>query len=237
MEWYSGRYLPAESVRAAFKVKDMPRQTGVGAAQPFERSPERRTAVWSFFVAALLMLALAVVTLGYGRKAADFAVPPAQYLIAENPDGFVSEPFTLTKGGIVQVETSAPVDNSWVYLEIQLLNEERETLLAYTNEISYYHGYSGGESWSEGSQHDSSVFKVSTPGTYRIAVGGEGGQGNTSTAPKREIVKVEIYEGVVLQRYFIVLFILFLIFPIFELLRGAQFEAQRKGEDLWESDD
>lgn len=234
IEWYVGSYIERESILQAFKLKtsDLPRKQGVGACQPFAGSAYSRTLARVLGAAAAICFMMIFISLTFGTEVATFEAPPEQYLISENAPGFLSDPFEITDPGVVQVKLHAPaVNNSWIFLEVQLMDENENLLLAYTDQISYYHGTSGGESWSEGSQSTSSVFLVNEPGTYRLVLGGEGGQGNQGTVPGRETVRATVYEGVALQRYFIIMMVLFLAFPVYFVVRRGSFEATRWSDD------
>ena len=171
---------------------------------------------WAIMFALLSgMFAMMTYTAYDGDEVMSGNVPASRYL-AGNP-AYVSEPFVISAPTIVQVEYQAFVDNSWVFVETELLDEQKETVHVWGNNISYYHGYSGGESWTEGSRYASTVFKVRKSGTYYLSIsGGEGGSGNYGTTPRKETITVTVKTGVVLARYFLGImafcgFVLFLI--------------------------
>ena len=73
---------------------------------------------------------------------------------------FVSEPFTIPSGRhAIAIHASAPVDNSWIGLDVALINDDTGQSEAVGVDVSYYHGYEGGESWSEGSKNGSALKK------------------------------------------------------------------------------
>jgi hypothetical protein len=232
LEWLVGEYVRPETVRAAFGLKRVPRPIGVGKCQPFEVPKWRTRLAWSFVAAAALFFLMVFVSMVPGRKTDTFTATAAQYLkSATNNQGFVSEPITVKSGGIVQVEFHAPVSNSWVYLDALLLDEKKQPVVTFSGEISYYAGRSGGEHWTEGSQYDKEVFVIDKPGTYYLALLGQGGQGNFGTVPRREAVTVNVYQGVWLQRYFVIGALLCVPFPLLEFMRRRKFEASRVEDD------
>ena len=82
------------------------------------------------------------------------------------------------------------VNNSWAYVDGHLYNEETGVVVPFGVEMSYYHGVSGGESWSEGSR-DSSVFLSAIPaGTYSVRLSAQRSHRQTSS------IDVEIHQGV-----------------------------------------
>ena len=67
-------------------------------------------------------------------------------------------------------------DNSWAYYDVVVYRGE-DPHASLGKQISYYHGYEGGESWSEGSTSTRAYFKLEEPGTYRIGIEADGGTG------------------------------------------------------------
>ena len=82
------------------------------------------------------------------------------------------------------------VNNSWAYVDGHLYNEKTGVVIPFGVEMSYYHGVSGGESWSEGSPI-SSVFLSAIPaGTYSVRLSAQRSHRQTST------INVQIHQGV-----------------------------------------
>jgi hypothetical protein len=69
-------------------------------------------------------------------------------------------------------------------------------------DISYYHGYSGGESWSEGSTSESELLMFPEAGNYRILLQGVSGVGEQSVHTMQTSVKVNIYKNANTVRYY-----------------------------------
>ena len=211
--------------------KKLPFPRGVAPNQPYPASPFRRQSKWVFLAFGILLLFLAIGSLFHkGRPAARLNVPLEQYdheVLTE--DTFeIKEPNALCKA----VFRSA-VDNSWVYMDVAVVDDKENAVLDFSTQMSYYHGRSGGESWSEGSQRDSVLFKLKEPGTYRLLALGQAGKGssNSPNPSYRPSVTVTIYEGVTLARYHFILGIILLILAVVELIRRSTFEQQRWGGD------
>ena len=82
------------------------------------------------------------------------------------------------------------VSNSWAYVDGHLYNEETGVVIPFGVEMSYYHGVSGGESWSEGSP-TSSVFLSAVPaGTYSVRLSAQRSHRQTSS------IHIQIHQGV-----------------------------------------
>lgn len=101
---------------------------------------------------------------------------------------------------LVELDITCNVDNSWIYYDISVEDAQGEEVYALGEEISYYHGYEGGESWSEGSKSATAYFKVKNAGNYLLKF----------TAPENRhgvYTQVKIRENVVRGLYFFIFFI------------------------------
>ncbi len=231
LEWMVGQYISPDIIKKAFELPAMPTPRGAHKCQPFNIPPWRKHLAWTLAAFAAALFVLIFVSLIPGSRTNQFTVRADEYLKQKNPKGFVSEPLVVKDNTVMQVKCHAPVDNSWIYLEALLLDEQKQPVVSFTQELSYYHGYSGGESWSEGSRSDSQSFRIDKPGAYRLALRGDGGKGNYGNTPRRETVTVSVYQGVMLQRYFIIATILALLLPLFELVRYGSFQGQKHADD------
>ena len=92
-----------------------------------------------------------------------------------NEDGtqvFFSQPFELAGRRNINIFGESPVQNTWVYLEGDLINEETGVVQSFPIDISYYQGVEDGESWSEGGQTDSAYTSALPARPLRAAAGG-----------------------------------------------------------------
>jgi hypothetical protein len=230
-EWFEMEYVDQAEVADAFGIDqgEMREPSGVAANQPYPAGPLRRQHVAVVLPFALLFVAMSIWALWFsGEKVDTLTIAPSEYA-----SEYVTEAFEITESGTVcRADFHSTVDNSWVYLGLAVLNEEDKALMDFSTEISYYHGYSGGESLTEGSRKDSVTFKLKEPGKYRFLVKGEAGGGRSGRGVERygKRVKVTIYQGVVLARYYILGAVGCLVVAGVELFRRIRFEAQRQGE-------
>lgn len=220
-------YLAPTDVAKAFNMqeKNLPTQIGVAGHQPYPAGPLRRQSKWVFVAAAVVCAGLAVQAFFSGTRIGTVKISPEQY-----QSEYITEPFQITAANSVCKTTFfAPVDNSWVYLDMAVLNEKGDVLLDFSEQISYYHGYSGGEHWREGSKDESVTFKLKEPGQYRFLVLGQAGQGNhgTDTLGAGKTVTAKIYQGVTIARYYIIAAGVCIGLAAIEFGRRAAFEARR----------
>ena len=98
-----------------------------------------------------------------------------------NADGtqvFFSEPFELAGRRNIRITGESPVQNTWVYLEADLINEETGLVQSFPIDISYYSGVEDGESWTEGAQNDATVTSSLPAGKYVFALRDSGRNGS-----------------------------------------------------------
>ncbi|MBU0638039.1 MAG: DUF4178 domain-containing protein [Planctomycetes bacterium] len=238
MEWYLAEYLPHQQVLAALgkEPQDISTPTSIAPHQPYNASAFRQQSKWVMALFTVLFACFALLAFGQkGNRVGSFTVNAQDYT-----EEFLTNEFTVTEPHtLCQARFYAPVDNSWVYLDVALVNAESEALLDFSAQMSYYHGREGGESWSEGSPRDAQVFKVKEPGSYRLLLLGQAGTGEQagSTVSAGRQVGIDVYQGVGLARYHLVLACLCLTWVFVECIRRWTFEARRWAPVIEDDDD
>ncbi len=227
VEYFRGTYMPVDQLWEAFQLEPpVVKPYGVHAAQPFNGSPMANALAVVGVVFALINLGLFIWSLSAsGGLIFNQAFSNEQYLKET-----ITQPFVVGSGDIMQMELSAPLDNSWLALEVAFLNDQGLVVSEAAADAAYYHGVEGGESWSEGSRTSSTCFKSPPPGNYQLIIKGEAGSGNTGP-PREEQLTVRIYQGTILSRYFLILLVVAATIPAFVLLRRFIFESRRWGAD------
>lgn len=96
----------------------------------------------------------------------------------------------------LRLRVIAPIDNAWMYSQLAVVEADGDTVIHVTDaELSYYHGYSGGESWSEGQNYADVFVELEDPGEYRLLLGGTSGFGEQTSLEPQHPVTVEVYTG------------------------------------------
>jgi len=171
--WSIGEYMYGREIWDSFKLSgEPPEALGVYENQP---SPVtiNVTGMWVAFAAfAVLLLALMAV---FDMRAKKEPVLQETYQFngadLKSEPSFVSDEFALDGGtSTVQVKTSAPVDNHWIYVNYALINQDTGQAWDFGREVSYYHGYDSDGSWSEGSRTDSVVIPSVPAGRYYLRI-------------------------------------------------------------------
>jgi hypothetical protein len=170
--WSLGEYLAGRDIWKAFKLEgEPPAPIGVYENQPSPLSANVR-GVWTLaggFLIALLALAVGVYCMASDEQILDqtFEFNTS----AKGEASFVTDTFQL-KGRTSDVEltTSAEVDNSWIYLNYALINQDTGHAYDFGREVSYYHGYDSDGSWTEGSTTNTVTVPSVPPGNYYLRV-------------------------------------------------------------------
>ena len=171
--WSLGEYMYGADIWKSFNLPGRPPEAfGVYENQPSPVS-ENVKGIWSAFLAfALLLLFLMA---GFDFASNKTTVFDSSYrLNAGEPKGeasFVTDVFELGgRTSNVQITTSASVDNSWIYLNYALINQDSGQAWDFGREVSYYHGYDSDGSWTEGSRRDTVVIPSIPAGHYYLRI-------------------------------------------------------------------
>jgi hypothetical protein len=171
--WSIGEYMYGREIWDSFKLPgDPPAPTGVYENQPSPVSLNV-TGMWVAFAALAVFLLVLMAVFDMRAKKEPVLEETYQYNRADlkGEPSFVSDEFALGGGtSNVQVKTSAPVDNHWIYLNYALINQDTGQAWDFGREVSYYHGYDSDGSWSEGKRTDSVVIPSVPPGHYYLRI-------------------------------------------------------------------
>jgi hypothetical protein len=224
VEYFLGWYMTGEEVYKAFEIKERPpRAVGVHPAQPYKRS----AAATILMIVGLLF---AVVNLGLvgwsmvskGRLLISETFSAQRYLREAT-----SEPFKVGADKIMAMRIDAPLNDSWLALDVALLDVDKSIVVGEADgEISYYSGVEGGESWSEGNRSTTNYFRAPPPGTYKLILKASSGSGISGGA-RGEPLSIRLYQGGAVTRYFLAAFIITFLVPFFIIARKFLFEKQR----------
>lgn len=164
--WSLGEYIAADAVKAAFQIdKPMPWQKGVAPNQPSTVSSifPGIAKAWLGLVAALIALQILVAS-----------TSSANVVFRQTLAGnalTVTEPFPITEGlANLGVALESSVDNNWIGLDIELVNDETGAVREFSQGVEHYYGYEGGEYWSEGSRRSTVVLSAVPAGTYHLNI-------------------------------------------------------------------
>lgn len=227
-----GVYTPSADISSAFGLKQaLPVPNTVFANQPNPYGSP--SGAWGLAVIFTLAMLLAMVlTLIFAPNTVAFS-EKYNFIPGAKEASFVTPIFEL-KGGEsnVEVQIGADVSNSWIGLDLALINDETGTAYNFDKEISYYSGTDSDGSWTEGSR-DGSVRVGGIPGGkyyLRIEPESDALRASSIFGSAGISYSVKVVRGVaVIWPYFIAIPFLFLP-PLFATLRRAGFESKRWAE-------
>ncbi len=205
LHWSLGVYQTLEQVRQAFNLPSLPdERRGVAPHQPFKHVH------WGLVGVLLAALLLGVVFLlrvtadarqvfaGRFRLGTDPARDEATLSLGPGRDApsggppyiLFTPPFELEARQNTQVSLEMPLDNSWAYASVDLVDEATGELRTYGTELAYYSGVEGGEHWAEGSRSSEHLFGAGRAGSHVLRLEVQ------TPGPSRQVVSVSVAQDV-----------------------------------------
>ncbi len=225
INWSLGSYLKPSEVEKTFGITGLPRPTKVAPNQPFPHKAIYK--YWLLLCAIAFVLGIGIIATGAHRQVFEqnYALEPMTN--ADTPQVMFSDPFDLKGGQNIKVMARAPVDNTWLYVEGDFVNEETGLVQSFAVPVEYYHGVDDGESWSEGSQKPEEHISALPEGKYtlRLEVSWERWQQPAS-------LSVRIEQGVPRLLHLFLTLLALSIIPLLVAIRHLSFEKRR-----WEDSD
>jgi hypothetical protein len=223
VNWTTGQWIPRKLVVEAFGLKEAPASQGIAPAQPNPWqagiSAMRRTGLLLLGV----LLAAQILT---SLRAQSREVLSESFTVAiqDTDKERSTQPFELGPGvHNLELELSANVNNAWVFVEGALVSTDHDELFEFAQDVSYYHGVEGGESWSEGSPQQSILLGQVPPGNYQLHLAVDG-------SPPVTALRVRAVEDVPRTAYFVWAFLLALVPWLWSELARYRFEVRRWSE-------
>lgn len=218
------RYVTPKEIEKAFNVEGLNRPVAVGPMQPY--TGPNLVGAWLLMLLLLLGVAMGLGIVLPGRtvltKTFDLSAEPPAAGGPENGRVVFSEPFELTGKYNVAVKAKASLDNTWVYIAGDLVDDSTGGLYSFELPIEYYSGVEDGESWSEGSRDATKVLARPDKGRYALRL-----ETQWEAGKQPPLISVEIREGVFRLPYFILALLAISILPVFGAIRQFNFEQQR----------
>jgi hypothetical protein len=218
------RYLQPQEVEKAFALSDLPRPTTIGPMQPPPVASV--TKLWLTLVALLIVTAM-VISVRLARRVVlertyDVAnLAPSEGAPA-NGRMLFSEPFELSGEHNVAIEAETPINNSWMYIGGDLVNERTGRLDSFDLPLEYYSGVDSGESWSEGKRKRRVYLSRPDAGAHVLRLSAEWEEGKLPPA-----LRVTIREGVFRFSHFLAALVALSIAPLLTTIRRVKWEAER----------
>lgn len=246
VNWSLGTYMRVKEVRRAFHIKDLPAPvTPVAPNQPFPHK-----GIYKYW--GLLLLATCVagfvlaiprpvkifeqtfqlqpapasapssVAFTGGGGSANVTTPPAQG--SDGSQVIFTEPLQVKGGRNLLVTAAGNVDNNWLFVEGDLINEESGLVQSFDLPVEYYHGVEDGEAWTEGGQAGETYISALPEGTYTMRLEVQWEKWNQPTPPQ---VTVRVEQRVARGINFLLTLVALSLLPIYVLYKHIKFESRR----------
>ena len=222
--WSQGHYLEPEVVFSAFGLTGPPRErTSTYLNQPNPHAEKGRTLRWLLPVFGILWLLISLISAGTKANESAFREVFTFDLSGTNKTR-VSAPFRIAGSHpqSLQFDFIAPVNQSWVELDVDLVNTQTKAVRELSLGAEYWSGVDEGESWSEGDRQATELIPAVEPGEYQLVMDIDGspelGQAEFSIEITRDVM---IWSNVLLG------LVLLFAYPLFRWIREHAFERER----------
>ncbi len=227
VNWSIGTYMTNAEIEKAFGVSDLPKPWSVAPNQPFTKSFYYTWGLLpliGLFVAAIFMIPLS----GFGVTplAQQITLPPMTTQAA--PQTTFSQPFEIKGNHNVRITASAPVNNSWADLNVDLINEQNNQVENVDVPIEYYTGTDSDGAWSEGGQTKDATLSSLPAGSYTLRV-----EGTWQDWQQPLPVNIKVEQNVTRGVNFCLAFLVLAIIPVLTLFRKMMFESKRWSESMF----
>ncbi len=229
VNWSAGVYMTNTEVEKAFGVKDLPKPWSVGPNQPFTG---QFYYTWGLLPLALLfVVAIFMIPLsGLSSTVLNQQITLPPMVNATTAQIAFSNAFDIKPNRNVKISASAPVNNSFVDLDVDLINEESQEVESVNVPIEYYTGTDSDGAWSEGGQSQDATVSSLPAGKYTLRV-----EGTWQVAAQPMPINVKVEQNVIRGVNFICGLIVLAIVPILGLLRKFTFESARWKDSMFGS--
>jgi hypothetical protein len=174
--WSLGKYIKPQIIQTAFKPeRRMLQPLGIAPNQP-----SQATANWpSIRMHWLLCVVFLTFAEFYFAASAGNSLVSRQ-VFTFNPNTRVSDlssaRFTLDKAlANAKIEIAAPVDNSWLWVSGDLVNNANGSTYPFERTVEYYHGIDSDGYWSEGGTANDQLISSVPGGEYYFNIDFESG--------------------------------------------------------------
>jgi hypothetical protein len=222
--WSLGQYILPEVVQNAFRLEGrLPMPIGVYSCQPDPYAAAARPIyrLFGWFLAGAVILQLLVLFLAKNQLVyrGDFQFSPSS-----SEKSFVTDVFEVPgHTSNVVVRTHANLSNSWLYLNLALIDESSGHAYDFGREISHYFGRDSDGSWSEGTPDDEATLPAIPAGRYYLRVEPENGGDPVSYS-------IGVYRDVPRWTFFVLAALALLSVPGYLFWRQRYFEIRRWAE-------
>ncbi len=221
------KYIKPSEIASAFNIKkSMPRERGVAPNQPslFQNTLGQ---IWTTAMVAILIAFFVQSITSAMMDDADVYQSQEFVYPAQKGLPLITPLINIPKEGNILIQSSSPVQNNWVELELALVNEQTNEEFNLVQGIEYYFGYDSDGSWAEGSQKSETFLSHIPAGNYRLLIETDAGSFKDNV-PINLILQIK--RDVPTWSNFWITISLILIYPFFAFVIRRNFEIKRWSE-------
>ncbi len=164
--YYFGTHYSRKDIKKIFNIEILPNKDNIGIVQPFYINLKNLVTI--FCLASILVLCIHIF---YYQTAKNQLIYSNDIdLISQVNKEIETDVFEL-EGPIapLNIFISSNVDNSWLATDFSLVNQTTNESVYFSKDVELYSGYEGGESWTEGSNHEDFTICGVSAGKYKIS--------------------------------------------------------------------
>lgn len=228
--WLHGYYLEPDEVKRLFNCDELPAREGTGVIQPQSFSiPFYNSAVVAVIAGLIILLLQFAFYYNSGNEL------KVNYTNTFNASEMPAKPIVTNSFDIgpgtknIELRLFTDVLNNWMECDVSLINEKTDEDIDIEVGAEYYHGYSDGESWSEGSTKGSRVIDAVAPGRYHLLITPVTAQ----YAPTTINYQLQAVADVPVWSNILFAFFLLAIIPFIQYYRERSFEKQRWADSYY----
>ncbi|HYE13472.1 MAG TPA: DUF4178 domain-containing protein [Pyrinomonadaceae bacterium] len=251
VNWSLGTYVPVKEIERKYNV-NLPRPSKVAPNQPFRHKAVY--AYWALLMFVALLAGVANLVTAPRRlvfsdsyRLQPTPTPTPTPAAATNPRDTVTarlppvppsprippgegtqviftDAFELDGRRNVRVSGTANVENNWLYVAGDLINEETGLVQQFHLPIEYYSGVEGGEAWSEGGKNETAFLSSLPAGRYTMRLEAQWENWNQAVPPQ---LTVRVEQGVPRVVNLVLLLVALSVVPVLIAWWHFSFERRR----------
>ncbi|WP_298304805.1 DUF4178 domain-containing protein [Flavobacterium sp.] len=217
---FLGKHISSKEIKSIFNIKSVPTKSQVGMVQPFYFNLNNTIIV---FCSACIFILIS--HLYFSSTSKNQLVYSNEINLLNNNNKEISTDVFELKGPIapLKIFINSDVDNSWVATDFSLVNQTTGESSYFSKDIEYYHGYEGGENWTEGDTTDEFNICGVSSGKYKITFVPSKDTNDVSNSR----FKIDVFWDKSDNWNFVSAFVVFLIIVIILFFIKNSFEQRR----------
>jgi hypothetical protein len=222
VQWLRGYYVEPGDIMAIFDADEVPLRNGIGVIQPQTFAMDFDTVLKISGLSLILFICIQCV---FNINATNQRVLTFDAVVEDstNAKAFVSPSFELKNGPKnLSYRLNSDVYNQWFETDVTLVNEKTGEDIDFEYGVEYYHGYTDGETWSEGNTKGDKLIEAVPSGKYHLLV-------TPIKDPTASIIRynISLFSDVPTWWNLIKSMLLLAVIPLIQYFRGRNFEEKR----------